>query len=248
MSSQLTTLYKISALAVAAISSASASAQSAGDTIVSAGWAHIAPQDSSTPLRITSPMSASLPGSGASVDPTNTLGFSVTRFLTDNWATSLDLGIPPTYKLQGTGSLASVGQIGEAKQWAPTLLGKYFFADSNAQFRPFVGVGATYVRYTDISLTQNFQQTVAGTLGLLSQGAIKATDTSAKLSSSWAPVVNVGINYAITKDWSASFSVSYVRLKTTADLTTTTNVGPVLSTTKLTLNPIVTYLSVGYRF
>ena len=72
--------------------------------------------------------------------------------------------------------------------------------------------------------------------------------TSADLSSSLAPVVSAGASYNIDKNWSVGLSVSYIPLKTKADLTTTTPLGPVHSTTKLTLNPIVSFLSVGYKF
>ncbi len=246
----ISSVTKLAALTVLAASTSAAFAQSAGDTIVSAGWANIAPQDSSTPLQITgpAPLARTLTGTGASVDKTNTLGFAVSRFITDNWVASLDLGVPPTYKLYGTGSLSSVGQIGEAKQLAPALLGKYYFGDAHTAFRPYVGLGVTRVSYTGVSLTSNFQNTVAGTLGLLSGGQVVAGGTSANLESSWGSVFNVGASYAINKDWYAGLSVSYVRLKTTADLTTSSNIGNVTSTTTLTLNPIVTYLSVGYRF
>jgi outer membrane protein len=242
---------KTLALVVLAASSAlvtSASfAQSAGDFMVSAGWFHIAPQDSSTPLRATSSatsFSTVLPGSGASVEDLDTLGLSLSYFITDNWAATFDLGVPPKYKLDGSGTLSSVGRIGTARQWAPALLGKYYFGDANAKFRPSVGLGVTHVNYTNIELTNNFQH-FTGSL-FLDPNAV----TSASLNSSWAPVFNVGLSYAINKDWYANFSVSYIKLKTTGTLTTPTNgpLGTITSTTELTLNPIVTYLNLGYRF
>jgi outer membrane protein len=240
------TTIKIAAVAIAAAFSSTSFAQTTGDTIFSAGWVHIAPNDSSTPLSITSPVAETLPGTGASVEKTDTFGVSLTHFFTPNWAASLDLGAPPTYKLQGTGALAPVGQIGEAKQLAPTVLGKYFFADSHTQFRPFVGLGVTHVTYKDVSLTSNFQNEISSTF---SQGGLVAGGTTATLNSSWAAVYNVGASYAINKDWYASFSLSYVGLKTTADLTTSTNVGvPILATTTIKIDPIVTFASIGYRF
>lgn len=251
MSHTINATFKIAALAIVAAFSSAASAQSAHENVISFGWFHIAPQDSSSPLTITSPVSETIPNTGATVDNSDTVGFSWTHFLTDNWAASLDLGVPPTYKLQGTGSLAAVGELGEAKQWAPTILGKYFFNDANAQFRPFVGLGVSHVSYKDISLTSNFQGAIAATFAQAGQQLgvpVVAGTTTASLNSSWAPVFNVGGSYAITKDWYASFSVSYVHLKTTADLTTPTNIGPFLSTTTIKINPIVTFAAIGYRF
>jgi outer membrane protein len=250
MSYQLKTTIKIAAVAIAAALSSTAFAQSAGDNVVNVGWYHIAPNDSSTPLTITSPapVATTLAGSGASVEKADTVGFSLTHFFTNNWAGSLDLGIPPTYKIKGTGTLAAVGEIGEAKQWAPTVLGKYFFCDSTAAFRPFLGLGASRVSYKDIKLNSTFQGAVDGTLLQMSQGAVVGGSTTAALDSSWAPVYNVGASYAINKDWYASFSVSYLGLKTSATLTTASNIGPITSTTSIKIDPIVTFAAIGYRF
>jgi len=222
-------------------------AQSAGDFMVNAGWFHIAPQDSSTPLSSTSSSSSfavTLPGSGATAEKSDTLGVSFSYFITDNWAASFDLGVPPTYKLDGAGTLSPVGRIGKARQWAPAVLGKYYFGGANSKLRPSLGLGVTHVNYTNIELTNNFQHFAGSTF--LDPNAI----TTVKLSSAWAPVFNAGLSYAINENWSANFSVSYIKLKTTGTLTTPTNgpLGTVTSTTKLTLDPIVTYLNIGYRF
>lgn len=222
-------------------------AQSAGDFMANVGWFHIAPQDSSTPLSSTSSstsFSSTLPGSGATAESVETVGLSLAYFITDNWAATFDLGIPPKYKLDGAGTLSPVGRIGTARQWAPALLGKYYFGEANSKWRPSLGLGIAHVNYTNIELTNNFQHFAGATF--LDPNA----STTVSLSSSWAPVFNAGISYAITKDWYANFSVSYLKLKTTGTLTTPTNgpLGTVTSTTKLTLDPLVTYLNIGYRF
>ena len=74
--------------------------------------------------------------------------------------------------------------------------------------------------------------------------------TTAKLDSSFAPVLNAGVAYQIDKHWGVSLSVSYIPLKTKAKLTTTTLTGLPIATSeaRLKLNPIVTYLSATYRF
>lgn len=242
------TLALVALAATFTLTTAPSFAQSAGDTILSAGWLHIAPQDSSTPLTSTSStvpsFSNTLAGSGATAESSNTVGLSISNFLTDNWAAVLDIGIPPKYKLNGTGSLASAGRIGTAKQWAPAVLGKYYFGAPNAQWRPSLGFGFARVSYTDIELTGAFQQNLGARLG--NPNAV----TTANLSNSWAPVFNAGLSYAINKDWYANLSVSYLKLKTDGNLTTVTNgpLGNVTSKTTLTLDPLVTYLNVGYRF
>jgi outer membrane protein len=250
MTQQFKTTIKIAAFAVAAALSSTSFAQVSGDDIVSAGWFHFQPNSSSTPLSVTLPGQAptELPGSGASVDKTDTIGFSWTHFWTTHWAGSLDLGIPPTYKLEGTGSFAGVGQLGQAKQWAPTVVGKYYFLGADETFRPFLGLGVSHVSYKDISLTSNFQGAIQQELLLASQGLLQASGTTASIDSKWVPVYSAGASYRIDRKWYAGLSLSYLPLKNTADLTTTTNYGPVHSNTSIKIDPLVTYLTIGYRF
>ena len=64
-----------------------------------------------------------------------------------------------------------------------------------------------------------------------------------------APVLNAGVNYAITKNLGVSFSVSYIPLKVTADLTTRVGDQVVArSRTRMRVNPVIPFLYVTYRF
>jgi len=241
MKKHFAVLPKIAALTLLAAAAAPAMAQQAGDNVVGIGWFHLAPQDSSQNLRING---TTIPDTGAGVGTADTVGLQFTHFFTDNWAISGDVGNPPTFQLNGEGVLQGT-HIGSAKQWSPAILAKYYFGDKTSQFRPFVGAGATYVWYSDVHLDDNFQQKLSG---IISQGQTGAFPTSASLSSSLTPVINGGVSYNFDKNWSVSLSVSYIPLKTTANLTTSTPIGNVNSSTKLTLNPIVSFLSVGYKF
>ncbi|MGJ7546526.1 OmpW/AlkL family protein [Variovorax sp. LT1R16] len=238
------TMYAFAALAV--LGSGSALAQNAGDWVLGAGWLHFAPQDSSKPLTFTSPINAVVPGSGSGVDSSNTLGLSAVYFIDSRWAVEGVFGVPPKFNLQGEGSLAPIGKLGEAKQWSPTLLAKYYFGNGNDAFRPFLGLGATYVWYSDVNLTPGLQGALGGRLGR----PPGSTSTTAKLDKSFAPVFNLGAAWQFDKHWGLSFSVSYIPLKTTAKLTTRTAGGTTIATSeaRMKLDPIVTYLSATYRF
>ncbi len=243
MQHKLVTVTKIAMLSLAASCAAPVLAQSAGSTVVNVGWAHITPNDSSTPLTITQPAVGAIPGSGTGVSRTETLGVAISHFYTDNIAVAVDLGVPPTYKLHGEGTLGPVGQIGTAKQWAPTVFVKYYFGDAKAKWRPFLGAGVTYVRYSDIELSQKFQQVIGAKFG--SPAAV----TTADLSRGFSPNINAGVSYEFADKWYANLSLTYVKLKTDAELTTTgTKVGTVKSSTTLTLDPLVAFMGVGYRF
>jgi outer membrane protein len=232
--------------AVAALCSGGAMAQQAGQWQLGAGWLHFSPQDSSKPLTLTSPVSSVVPGSGASVGNADTLGLNATYFVDSHWAVEGVMGIPPKFKLSGTGTLARLGELGEARQWSPTLLGKYYFNEGADVLRPFVGLGATYVRYSDANLTPSLQNALGG---LLRQPPLSTT-TTAKLDSSFAAVFNVGAAYQFDPHWGVAFSVSYIPLKTKAKLSTTTIGGVAVGTSEASLkfNPIVSYLSLTYTF
>lgn len=242
MKQQFSLLPKIAALSIAAAFAAPAMAQTAGSNIVNLGWVHLAPQDSSEPIKIAG---TALPNSGATVGTADTLGISLTHFFTDNFALTADGGLPPKYTLKATGSIAAVGEAGTAKSWSPAVVAKWYFGDGNSKFRPFVGAGVAYVWYSDVELSGSLQRALSARI---SQGASTAFKSTADLSSSFAPVFNLGATYNFDQNWSLGFSVAYIPLKTNADITTTTPTGPVKSTSSLTLNPIVSYLSVGYKF
>jgi outer membrane protein len=237
--------YKKSMVAAAALlTAAAAQAQSAGSTIVSTGWFHIAPQVKSDPLRVTSmggrPVNLERTGTGADVDAADTLGLSVTHFFTDNISGELVGGIPPKHDIVGTGTLERFGKLGEVRQWSPAVLVKYHFGAATDKFRPYVGLGVNYTWFRDAKITND--QFATATFG-------PGSRTTAKADSSWNPVLNVGATYAITDRWYAGLSVSYLPLKTTAKLDTTTATGvKVTSETKIKLRPIVTFLNIGYRF
>jgi outer membrane protein len=234
------------ALALLTFGASGAMAQQAGDWVVGAGWLHLAPQDSSKPLTFTSPVNREVPGSGSGVGNSDTLGLNAVYFLDSRWAVEGVVGLPPKFKLQGEGSLAPIGQLGEAKQWSPTVLAKYYFGNGDDVWRPFVGLGATYVWYSDVSLTPGLQNAVGGQL----RRPPGTTTTSAKLDKSFAPVFNAGLTWQFDRHWGMLFSVSYLPLKTTAKLTTRTLNGTTVGTSeaRLKLDPIVSYVALTYRF
>jgi outer membrane protein len=229
--------------AFAALSSAHA--QSAHTFYVTTGWFRFMPMDSSDPLKLDSmggsPVNMAIPNTGTGISSADTLGISGGYFITDHVATELELGIPPKFNLSGEGQFTPYGTLGSARLWAPALLLKYYFNKPEAKFRPYVGVGATYAWFSSARITNaSFEQ---GTLG---------GPTSVSTDRSWAPVFNVGFNYAFTRHWFAGFSVSYIPINVTATLNTTvpSQVGPLtrVSEAKIHLDPFVTYLKIGYMF
>jgi len=66
-----------------------------------------------------------------------------------------------------------------------------------------------------------------------------------------APIVTAGFNYDLNDNWYATASVSYAKLNNVATISVlNTNTGNELihATTKIDIDPLITYLGVGYRF
>lgn len=230
---------------IAALASISAAhAQSANTFYVTTGWFRFMPQDSSDSLKIDSaggaPVNMAVPNTGADVGSSDTLGVSLGYFVTDSFAVEAELGIPPKFDLSGGGSFSGYGKVGEARLWSPALLFKYYFNKPEAKFRPYLGVGVTYAWFTDAHITNGtFENQVLG------------GPTSTSTDRSWAPVFNAGFNYMFTKHWFAGFSLSYIPINVIAKFDTTVNnqLGTRrVSEAKIHLNPLVTYLKVGYMF
>lgn len=232
------------AAALACITTA-AHAQSAGSIYVTTGWFHLAPQSSSDPLKVTSiggsPVNIVAQNTSATASSADTVGFTAGYFITDHIATQFDIGVPPTFDIKGAGQLEQFGKLGQAKQWSPALLLKYYFNAPQTKFRPFVAIGVSRVSFSDEKITNSaFEQNVLH------------GPTTVTTDSSWVPVFNAGFTYAFTDHWFAGFSISYMPLSTNAKLNTAaqTPVGTlnVQTETKIRLNPIVTLVNIGYRF
>ena len=223
----------------------SAQAQKAGDWVLGAGALGYLPQDKTTPLRFVSPVDRELPGSGADVKNAVTLGMNVHYFVTDNWAVEGVLGVPPRIKLDGAGTLSPLGQLGSARLYAPSLLGKYFFGNADDKLRFSAGLGVTYSKFSSVRLDSGLQNALGGALGM----PPGMSTTTAKIGSKFAPVLNVGVNYAFTKNLGMTFSVSYIPMKTKATLTTSVGGNTVaVSQTRIRLDPIVPFLYLTYKF
>lgn len=224
-----------------------AHAQSAGQWMLNAGWLHLAPQDSSQPLSVNAlGHSTTVAGTGASISDADTFALTATYFVTDHIALETILGVPPKLHLNGTGSLAQLGELGNARAWSPALIAQYHFGEPSARLRPYVGAGVSYVWFNNIQLSApvaSGQLLYSPSLGTRLEGP-----TSASLSKSFAPIVNAGLTFNIDKHWSVGVSAAYVWLSTRATLTTHSSLGTVTSTTKLKINPIISFVSVGYRF
>ena len=162
-------------------------------------------------------------------------------------------------------NLENKSKAASVRAWTPALEAQYQFGKSGVnKFRPYVGVGLMYAYFNDIKLNseirsdleaaghmiQNVLDNQAGAAldGKVSSGVMRV-DVDA--DDAIAPIVTAGFTYDLTENWYGVASVSYAKLnnKTTINVVNeSTGQQLIHATTKIDIDPLITYLGVGYRF
>lgn len=152
-----------------------------------------------------------------------------------------------------------------ARAWTPAVEAIYHFGKSGInKFRPYIGAGIMAAHYTDIKLNdglkddlvaaghmiQNIYDGEAGSAleGKASSGDIRVKTTA---NDAIAPIVSLGFNYDFKPNWYATASVSYAKLNNKTDITViNNNTGEQLvhASTKIDVDPLITYVGIGHRF
>ena len=163
------------------------------------------------------------------------------HYWTTNLSTQVALGLPPTHQVQGAGTLAPYGVLGEGQQYSPAVVMKWHFLDADAPLRPYVGLGVNYTWYRGSCITNDAFRTA-----FYGPGAT----TTVSASSSWNPVYNAGLDYRLDAHWSLGISLAYAPLKTTTTVKAdNTMYGvPITVTTDVQLRSWVSGANVSYRF
>lgn len=273
----LKVLLPVALLSVAGLAQA---ATSDGKTFaVSAGWLHVMPQGSKQGVYgQTGPVLNNLPAASANagfeVQDADTGGVMLDYFVNDNVSLELVLGVPPKMELSGKNNIIASGipvvsldkysKAATTDAYTPTFTGRYHFGSINNKFRPYVGAGLMYAHFSDVKtdsrINSELATTINGTLNALhpefgGKLDVKPNLGKVKVDDAIAPVVTLGADYNITKEWFATASVSYAHLQTDAKINVN-GVAPGTNTpttllsghSKIEINPIVTYLGIGYRF
>jgi outer membrane protein len=190
-----------------------ARAQMAGSNVVSLGWLHVAPVQSSTPMSIAIapapvhaplrlPSSFTAAGTDLRVSSTDTVGLMASHFLTDHLAVTLMAGIPPLQSVSAHGTVVPPGPAGvmakldigdpalnpvikSVRAWTPGLLMQYYFRDPDAKFRPFIGAGISYAWFSDFQMSNNFIAGLRESLGApLAAAAGQPGETQSQIKAS----------------------------------------------------------------
>ncbi|WP_238947756.1 OmpW/AlkL family protein [Caldimonas brevitalea] len=148
---------------------------------------------------------------GATVDVKNSASLfgSVGKFLDDHWAIEgLVLAVPFKHDIYGKGTIERLGKVATVKQLPPTLILHRYFGEYNARFRPSLGIGLNYTYFFDAEATPALESYTGG-------------PTKIKMKPSWGLGLFAGAQYALTERLHIKLTLGYVRVRTTATMTTT---------------------------
>lgn len=235
MKTQLTTLAVILA---ASLTAPLAMAHKAGDILVRVGVTQVAPDDSSSNILVGG-TDFSLPAlgtvGGVAVDSNSQLGLNVAYFLTDHWNIEVLAATPFSHDID----LGNGVNLGSTKHLPPTVTANYFFADSNAKFQPYIGVGVNYTVFFD----EKFNRATADFITEDSGGAV-VSDLS--LDASFGLSAQLGADYQISDELYINASVRYIDIATEASFAVNGEaLGKIAS---VDINPMVYTVSLAYKF
>jgi len=141
--------------------------------------------------------------------------FDISYYFTPNFAAELILTYPQKHNVRAGGA-----KIGSLKHLPPTLLAQYHFTNFGA-FKPYVGAGINYTRFSGVKDTAGIDWDVK--------------------RNSWGGALQVGFDYALDKNWSLNFDVKKVYIDTNVSVGGA-NMG------KFKVDPLLVGVGVGYRF
>ncbi len=203
-----------------------ASAQSAGTWLGRLGMTTIAPQVSSGDMS-----APSFPGTKSDVSSASQVSGGITYMYTDNFSVDVPLALPFTHKLIGAGALAGAGQIGEVQALPLTVFFQYRFLEANSQFRPYLGLGATYAYFFN-------EKGGAALTAMTNPGG---PTTTIKVDSKFTVTPQIGLTYAINDKLFVDVFYSKSMLQTRNTFSTG-------QTLDITLDPASYGFTIGTKF
>ena len=162
-------------------------------------------------------------------------------------------------------NLAQGGKAASVRAWLPAAELHYQFGRSGInKFRPYIGAGIMYAYFNDLKINAGIESDLIkaghmiqnlhdGKAGAALEHKTSSADPVVKLKAtdSFAPIITVGATYDFNPNWFAVGSVSYSKMNNEAKISVTDrNTGTQLvhATTKIDIDPLITYVGVGYRF
>jgi outer membrane protein len=217
------TLYlATAAMALAAMPGTAQAAK--GDTFVRVRAIMVSPTEKSGPIL------PAFPADGVKVNDAFTPEVDITHMITNNLGVELIAATTKHTASGKTGTPAAVGKLASTWVLPPTVTLQYHFAPE-AKIRPYLGVGA--------NLTLFYSEKPSKAL----ETALGQSKVKMKTSAGWA--AQAGVDIDLNEKMFLNLDVKYIDIDTTAKIRTT---AAGLQTVKISLDPIVVGVGVGFRF
>ena len=205
----------------------------AGDFIVRAGVANIeTSKETSSAVVIPGLPDTKINGISGDTQP----GATFSYMFTDNLAIEWILAAPFETKIQAEGGVPLVtgsSAIGTAKYLPEVVSLQYYPMANDSKWQPYLGLGINYTLFTKENTSSALNNSAAGASKL-------------KVDNSVGLAAQLGVDYQITDKWLVNAAVWYIDLKTDATITTT-NLGKI-QISNIEADPVVFFLSIGYKF
>lgn len=215
-------------LAIMSMISMPAISHEAGDIIIRAGIAQVAPSESSDVIQPT----IVSPDGRVSIDNDTQLGLTATYMLSDNWGIEVLAATPFKHTVSFDGDLAGLGSLATAEHLPPTVSVQYFF-DTNSNFMPYVGAGVNYTWVFDADATANG----VAVLDSIGTGGDYEISASNSFGLSW----ELGFDYQLNDNFMLNAAVWNMDIDTTIYVAHTVQVD-------LDIDPWVYMVGIGYKF
>lgn len=165
---------------------------------------------------------------GAQVGVGNNTGFSIEGgyYVRPNWSVSLTIGVPPTAKIYGAGTLSSAGLLGTVV-YGPSALGIQYHPATRGRFQPYIGAGY------DFTLVYHERGSSIGNL---------------HVGNGDGPVVQAGVEYRVSPHWAFFVDAKKIWVAVNATGTIASAQGNQPAFARLALDPVIGSTGVSWHF
>lgn len=232
--------FKLGVLAAAVMAAApAAQAFEAGDFILRAGVAHVAPDDSSDSITVGGGPLISGVDSQVTVDSNTQLGLRGTYMLTSNLGIGLLASTPFQHDINGGGDLPGDLKLGETKHLPPTLTLQYFPMHSSSALQPYVGAGVNYTIFFEEKTDENLN------------AALGVDSSELELDDSVGLALEVGFDYMLSENFGLNAAIWWADINTDAQIEVFDAAGTSLAKTdefEVEIDPMVYMVGFTYKF
>jgi outer membrane protein len=171
---------------------------------------------------------AGTPVSGGDASVKNNTGFAFEGgyFVRPNVAVALTIGIPPTARINGDGTLGPAGLLGTAS-YGPAALSLQYYAPTRGRFRPYVGAGYNY------TLVYNVRGSSIRDL---------------RVSNGNGPLVQAGAEYRVSRHFAFFADIKKIWVAVNGSGFIDSGAGRVPATARLSLDPLIVNTGISWHF